>query len=426
MCTIKFRVNVILSLLVVLNCTATGQSIDFDTVSWDSFYEKSILENKPIFVDVYTDWCVPCKRMEKEVFNDAEVAAYVNEHFSNYRVNAEKGAGVTLAQRWKIQAYPTLLFFDRNGTIVQKTTGAKEKIDFLVMVQQMYEFMELGTINTSHLDVNQLYDYLNRFSKLNRDSNEEELKQYWSLIDAQEKTSVKTINLLLEYSKFITYEMLDTLITHHNFNSYTLHGIRNHNKIDNMLVEDARLASLSGDRIALDRAYEYRKKYFSTLVLKVKTTTEIEKEYKSQLLQYYSTVKADSSYISLAKELLEKYILNYTIDEINKADEQFSSFSPEGNITRYNAQLVSDRLKNISHSVFNKTKDQEILNQTKKWIEFSIELIPDGESYLIYASILDALGDKTMAKKAIDTSKEYTDFNNQSDKYATILSKYMN
>jgi thioredoxin-related protein len=422
----KFRCGIILVLLVVVNYSAIGQSIHFDTISWESFYEKSVQEEKPIFVDVYTDWCGPCKRMEKEVFTNPEVAAYMNDRFMNYRVNAEKGSGIALAKRWKIKAYPTLIFFNRNGSIVQKSTGAKEKTGFLDMVQQMYEFMELGTINTSHLDADQLYDYLNRFSKLNRDHNEEELKRYWSLIDAQEKTSVKTLDLLLDYSKFITYEMLDTLIAHHNFNSFTDKGIRNRSKIDRKLIEDAQLASLSGDRDALEKAYEYRKKFYATLVIKTKTSTVLEKEYKSQLMEYYSRVKADSSYIILAKELLEQYILCYSVDEINTADEQASRLSPYGNKTRYNATLVSDRLKIISYAVFHKTEDKEILNQTKEWIEFSIELIPDGESYLIYAFILDTLGDKTNAKKAIVSSMEYPDFKNQSDKYAEILSKYVN
>ncbi|MCG8327375.1 MAG: DUF255 domain-containing protein [Chitinophagales bacterium] len=51
---------------------------------------------KPIFVDVYTDWCGWCKVMDKKTFSQEEVASYLNDHFYPVKFNAEKEKPIEL------------------------------------------------------------------------------------------------------------------------------------------------------------------------------------------------------------------------------------------------------------------------------------------------------------------------------------------
>ena len=51
---------------------------------------------KPIFIDVYTDWCGWCKVMDKKTFSRPEVAQYMNENFHSVKFNAEKEEPLTL------------------------------------------------------------------------------------------------------------------------------------------------------------------------------------------------------------------------------------------------------------------------------------------------------------------------------------------
>lgn len=73
-----------LLLIFIGSCMAlavSAQGIEFFHGTYDEALEKARTGNKQIFVDVYTSWCGPCKKMAKEVFTLPEVGTYFNEHF---------------------------------------------------------------------------------------------------------------------------------------------------------------------------------------------------------------------------------------------------------------------------------------------------------------------------------------------------------
>jgi thioredoxin-related protein len=62
-------------------------------IEWLSF-EKAIELNKnypkkKIFVDVYTDWCGWCKKMDATTFSNIEIIRYIKENFYAVKLNAE-------------------------------------------------------------------------------------------------------------------------------------------------------------------------------------------------------------------------------------------------------------------------------------------------------------------------------------------------
>lgn len=118
------------ALLCLLVCFATSSlraqpptGIQFFAGSWGDALAEAKRRNKPLFVDVYTNWCPPCRRMAREAFPDTKVGEKYNARFINYRVDAELGAGVDLARSYAVTSYPTLLYIAPNGELMQRSVG---------------------------------------------------------------------------------------------------------------------------------------------------------------------------------------------------------------------------------------------------------------------------------------------------------------
>src|SRR5258706_11010981 len=66
-------------------------------VKWMTFeeaVEKSKIEKRMIFIDVFTDWCGWCKVMDKNTFPDPEIARILNENYYPVKFNAEQTGDV--------------------------------------------------------------------------------------------------------------------------------------------------------------------------------------------------------------------------------------------------------------------------------------------------------------------------------------------
>ncbi len=89
-------------------------------IQWMSFDEAQAAAKKspkPLFVDVYTSWCGPCKMLDARTFSDPRVAEYVNSHFYPVKFNAESGEPVTFkGQKFENPDFNPGMQQGRNGT----------------------------------------------------------------------------------------------------------------------------------------------------------------------------------------------------------------------------------------------------------------------------------------------------------------------
>lgn len=91
--------------------------------SFEEIKEAAKESDKLIMMDVYTDWCGPCKTMDRTTFRDEKVKELVDQRYIAYKVNAEKGEGIKIAQQYKVPGYPCIIILDANGREVDRALG---------------------------------------------------------------------------------------------------------------------------------------------------------------------------------------------------------------------------------------------------------------------------------------------------------------
>lgn len=112
-----------------------AQGVEFHQGDWASVKAKAKEENKIIFIDFYTSWCGPCKGLVKNVFPLKEVGDFYNANFINYKIDAEKGEGPALAEKYGVKAYPTLMFVDAEGQFLHQQVGGANGNSLILLGQ---------------------------------------------------------------------------------------------------------------------------------------------------------------------------------------------------------------------------------------------------------------------------------------------------
>ena len=123
---------------IVASVAAMAQGVVFepDGTTLEQAAAKAKAENKLIFLDCYTQWCGPCKKMAKETFTLAEVGAVMNPKFVNIKIDMESAYGAPLAKKLQIQAYPTFVIFNADAQEISRFLGYHDAPSFLKVLEE--------------------------------------------------------------------------------------------------------------------------------------------------------------------------------------------------------------------------------------------------------------------------------------------------
>ncbi len=125
----------------------TAQATEIHWMSLDEALAAQKVKPKKIMMDAYTNWCGPCKMLDRNTFHDPNVVQYVNEHFYAVKFNAEGNEKVTykgktytnpnynpakpnsrnashqLSRYFRINSYPTIIFLDEEAGYLTPVKG---------------------------------------------------------------------------------------------------------------------------------------------------------------------------------------------------------------------------------------------------------------------------------------------------------------
>lgn len=129
----RYIIMTLLTLVYLSGLSAQEQKsgIHFFEGTYEQALSAAQKQNKLLFIDFYAVWCGPCKRMSNEVFTVDSVGVYFNEHFISVKLDAEKSENKTAVELFKVEAFPTLAFVNKEGKPLSIHSGALNAVELL-------------------------------------------------------------------------------------------------------------------------------------------------------------------------------------------------------------------------------------------------------------------------------------------------------
>ena len=163
--------KITLGLIAVFVFSLTAMAQEINWVTMDEALELQKKEPKKIFMDVYTNWCGPCKMLDKNTFHNPDVAAYVNKHYYAVKFNAEGNSTVTykdntfgnpnydaskanrrnsaheFSRYLQVKAYPTMVFFYEEGNVISPVQGylKPQQLELYLKIFESDKYKEMTT-----------------------------------------------------------------------------------------------------------------------------------------------------------------------------------------------------------------------------------------------------------------------------------------
>lgn len=101
----------------------------FTSMGLDEALARGRAEKKLVMVDLYADWCGWCKKLDSDVFTDAQVAASLADVVS-VKIDADR-EGAPLMDRFRVDGLPAVLFFNGGGELLERIDGYVTPDEFL-------------------------------------------------------------------------------------------------------------------------------------------------------------------------------------------------------------------------------------------------------------------------------------------------------
>jgi len=130
----------------------TGDSSQkaFEWNTWNEGFPKATAEQKIALIDVYTDWCGWCKRMDATTYRDSNIVQKINENFVPIKFNPEKKGKyivgpdtfngrqleMALSQNQR-SGYPTTFFYIPSKNAMVQRPGYMDAAAFGKLLDEM-------------------------------------------------------------------------------------------------------------------------------------------------------------------------------------------------------------------------------------------------------------------------------------------------
>ena len=387
----KFFTVAILFLCVVC---LHGQGMIFEkNTTWEEVVAKAKAENKLIFVDCFTTWCGPCKKLDAEVFPDPSVGAFFNEHFVNLKVQMDTtktdsdytrkwwAIGQEWHKKYGVWAYPSFLVFDSNGEIAERGVG------YMPVPQFLEKGKELINTETHYYPLKKQYEN----GTLSKDKLPVLAKK---VINSYDRTFIS------QFGPAYLASQTD-LFTKDNIQFITMLNPEPGSTYFNLIRDNIAKVDEVMEQPGVAENYLFRvaqQKYISKMT---PNKADIQPDYEG----------LEKTLRPLYADLTDKFILKAKISRASalKNWPEFTS-NVQMFFEKYIPNIESNQLNSFAWSIFQNCDDINCINQAINWAKYASEKSGDPGLMDTYANLLYKAGQKEQAiavqQKAMAISKE--------------------
>ncbi|WP_268124187.1 thioredoxin family protein [Roseivirga pacifica] len=382
----------IVSLLFIGNLAIANdlETIDFIEVSsekeWKKAFEKAKADNKVVFVDVYTDWCGYCHKLDNEVYTNEQVISYFNENFINIKFDAETQWGYQKAQTYAVDGYPTLLFLTTNEDVYEEIGGFVPSPTLLAYAEEVQSSWaklpilaaqyERGTISKG-----ETLEYIDALERRDVEKANEVAATYLKGLNDADYLEIETLWLASRFENYLEAETYMYITAHKDLMVET-HGQSEYEDYIKAVYNDNLLLAIKyGDETLLNRIV------IELIPEFVPETEQAEAAYITKTLYYGQREDFDNYVIES-----NAYLNNHVLPE----DKKNFMFSQAVEILN---NYESKRL--YEHAV-------DLLKQCRRMDKDNFEVA----SLLVYTYAL--LGDKKQANESLLLAEDLADSDEKS------------
>jgi thiol:disulfide interchange protein DsbD len=117
-----------------IGTTGSATPMKDDPPSFAEARARAKRERKPIVLDFYAEWCVPCKRMSRETFSDPKVKTLLDQCIL---VEIDTDRYPDLAKRYAVTGLPDIRFLLCDGTEKKKLLDYQDAASFAKALEEV-------------------------------------------------------------------------------------------------------------------------------------------------------------------------------------------------------------------------------------------------------------------------------------------------
>ena len=337
-------------------------------------------ENKLLFIDFYTTWCAPCKKLDEVIFQSDSIQRILGKEFVLLKYNAENDTIFHLSKKHHVGSYPTAIILNSKGYVVNRKYGFLGE-DAQTLRKSVLEFTRESTL------LNKQNKYLKGYS------NTIDETKYPTFYNDYVNRTIKKVKPA-DFDEFFTEKQ--NFLKEEDFTPLFYFGRDAPLNVGDIILKDKqKYFDLYGKQDVEILLYFISSSKFNEAI------SENNQEKYRQAIAF--TKKALSQ--SWVDDILPRFEI-----ELLKAQNNWGGVFKIYEERKNREGISEGEINHISWDVYKNCDDQQVIAKSINWMKELTDKNPEFAYLDTYAFLLHKSGDKKLTKevaeKALQTAKE--------------------